>query len=122
MGNTVTLRDGALRNNNPINELMDELKTEFGDPPVGCVVSVGTGVSRTEFFGNGLASIAKACAKIATDVAHTTPCPASISTSGTSDSKSSKDYKRLDLKSGRACLRFGALPHLTLTIQNDGRS
>lgn len=65
--NITTLRDGGLRNNNPINEAMDEINTEFGDKEIACIISIGTGVSKTEFFGNGLMSIAKACAKIATD-------------------------------------------------------
>lgn len=62
-----TLRDGGLRNNNPINEIVDEVRTEFPGREISCLVSIGTGVSKTEFFGNGLVSIAKACAKIATD-------------------------------------------------------
>jgi len=62
-----TLRDGSLRNNNPINEVIDEVHTEFSDHEISCLVSIGTGVSKTEFFGNGLVSIARACARIATD-------------------------------------------------------
>ena len=48
----MTLRDGALRNNNPVMELMDELETEFGarDSDIACIVSIGAGVSKTEFF------------------------------------------------------------------------
>jgi hypothetical protein len=67
--NTTTLRDGALRNNNPIMEVMGEIETEFGyrDSDISCMVSIGTGVSKTEFFHDDLVSVAKACAKIATD-------------------------------------------------------
>ncbi|KAI9686366.1 MAG: hypothetical protein M1822_003711 [Bathelium mastoideum] len=62
-----TLRDGGLRNNNPINEVMDEIRTEFDDRDISCLISIGSGVSKTEVFGRGLVSIAKKCAKIATD-------------------------------------------------------
>ncbi|KAL1843209.1 hypothetical protein VTJ49DRAFT_2760 [Mycothermus thermophilus] len=69
LGNMTTLRDGALGNNNPIMELMQELQTEFGyrDTDIACIVSIGTGVSQTEFLRDDLVSVAKACAKIATD-------------------------------------------------------
>lgn len=67
--NTTTLRDGALRNNNPIMEVMREIETEFGyrDADIDCIVSIGTGVSKTEFFRDDLVSVAKACGTIATD-------------------------------------------------------
>lgn len=67
MKNIATLRDGGLRNNNPINEVMDEIRTEFDGREISCLVSIGTGVCKTEFFGKSLISVAKACAKIATD-------------------------------------------------------
>jgi predicted acylesterase/phospholipase RssA len=65
--NIATLRDGGLLNNNPINEVIPEIQTEFDDRGISCLVSIGTGVSKTESFGYGLISIAKACKNIATD-------------------------------------------------------
>ena len=55
-------------NNNPINAVRTELREEFPDLPVGCIVSIGTGVHRTESFGKTLVAIARSCATIATDV------------------------------------------------------
>ncbi|XXH00163.1 hypothetical protein Hte_006505 [Hypoxylon texense] len=65
--NGCTFRDGALRDNNPIFELIDEIRTEFPAREVSCVVSIGTGVPTSITVRNGLASVAKACAKITTD-------------------------------------------------------
>ncbi|KAK0623692.1 acyl transferase/acyl hydrolase/lysophospholipase [Immersiella caudata] len=71
IGNTTTLRDGGLRNNNPIMEVMEELEHEFyaRGSDIACIVSIGTGVSKTDFFQNRdiLKSVAEICAKIATD-------------------------------------------------------
>ncbi|KAK3896667.1 acyl transferase/acyl hydrolase/lysophospholipase [Staphylotrichum tortipilum] len=73
VGNMTTLRDGSLRNNNPVMEAMDEIESEFGatDSDIACLVSIGTGVSKTEFFRDDLKSVAKACAKIATETEET---------------------------------------------------
>ncbi|KAL7626416.1 hypothetical protein AAE478_003188 [Parahypoxylon ruwenzoriense] len=65
--NGCTFRDGALRNNNPIFELIDEIRIEFPDREVSCIVSIGTGVPASIIVRNGLTSVAKACAKITTD-------------------------------------------------------
>ncbi|RDL36731.1 uncharacterized protein BP5553_06083 [Venustampulla echinocandica] len=67
LSNGATLRDGALLNNNPILQLMDELNVEFPGQKIACVVSVGTGVGQTKVLGKTLISVAKACASIATD-------------------------------------------------------
>jgi hypothetical protein len=69
--NGTTLRDGAFFNNNPIMELLDEIQTEFGGDEIESIVSIGTGVGKTEHLGSRLSSVAKACAKIATDTGNT---------------------------------------------------
>jgi hypothetical protein len=73
VGNMTTLRDGGLRNNNPVMEAMNEIESEFGatDSDIACLVSIGTGVSKTEFFRDDLRSVAEACAKIATETEET---------------------------------------------------
>jgi hypothetical protein len=73
VGNMTTLRDGGLRNNNPVMEAMDEIESEFGvtDADIACLVSIGTGISKTEFFHDDLKSVAEACAKIATETEET---------------------------------------------------
>lgn len=71
LGNIVTLHDGGLRNNNPIQELIDEIRVEFSGRDVCCIISIGTGIKATEFFKNDLISIAKSCVNIATDTALT---------------------------------------------------
>jgi predicted acylesterase/phospholipase RssA len=73
VGNLTTLRDGGLRNNNPVMEAMNEIESEFGatDSDIVCFVSIGTGISKTEFFRDDLKSVAEACAKIATETEET---------------------------------------------------
>lgn len=63
----VTLRDGALKANNSILKLISEIDAEFSDWSIACIVSIGTGVSKIEKFGNSLVSVAEMCSKIATD-------------------------------------------------------
>jgi hypothetical protein len=65
--NGVVFRDGGLRNNNPIFELVDEIQKEFPSRKISTIVSLGTGVSASIDLGNGLVSISNACVKIATD-------------------------------------------------------
>ena len=64
----IRFSDGGLRNNNPIKAVRTELREEFPDRPVGCIVSIGTGVHRTQSMGKSLIAIAKSCATIATNV------------------------------------------------------
>jgi patatin-like phospholipase/acyl hydrolase len=64
--NGVTFRDGALRDNNPILELTNEINLEFPQREVSTIVSLGTGVSSSIKLGKGLISVAMACSKIAT--------------------------------------------------------
>jgi hypothetical protein len=65
--NGFTFRDGALRDNNPVFELIDEVRKEFPNRNVSCIMSVGTGVPASIVVRNGLTSVAKACARITTD-------------------------------------------------------
>ena len=57
-------------NNNPISAVHAELTAEFSNESrtVGCIVSIGTGVHRTQKLGKTLVAVAKACARIATNV------------------------------------------------------
>ena len=64
----VRFSDGGLRNNNPIKAVRNELRAEFPKHPAGCIVSIGTGVHRTQSLGKTLIAIANSCADIATDV------------------------------------------------------
>lgn len=66
-----TLYDGALKNNNPIEELVREVEAEFKGQSIGCITSIGTGVSKNEKLGKTLTSIAQACAFIACDTEDT---------------------------------------------------
>ncbi|KAF4946805.1 hypothetical protein FSARC_14115 [Fusarium sarcochroum] len=65
--NGATFRDGALGQNNPIFELVNEVSQEFPNREIATIVSLGTGVSSSIDLGKGLISVAKACSKIATD-------------------------------------------------------
>ena len=66
-----TLYDGALKSNNPVEELVSEIDAEFADRPIGCIISIGTGVSKSEKLGKSLVTIAKVCADIAMDTENT---------------------------------------------------
>ncbi|KAI8966218.1 FabD/lysophospholipase-like protein [Daldinia sp. FL1419] len=65
--NGCTFRDGALRSNNPIFELIDEVQFAFPDQEVSCIVSIGTGIPDPIAITNSLPSIARASVKIMTD-------------------------------------------------------
>jgi Patatin-like phospholipase len=67
INNGATLRDGGMLNNNPIEELVNEVTTrrEFRDKEISCIVSIGTGMLKQNILGDSLAIVAKNCAKIA---------------------------------------------------------
>jgi predicted acylesterase/phospholipase RssA len=65
--NGTIFRDGALRDNNPIFQLVREAKAEFPSHEISTIVSLGTGVPGALSVGESLISIAEACSKIATD-------------------------------------------------------
>ena len=64
----IRFSDGGLRNNNPISVVRTELRAEFPGRPVGCIISIGTGVHQTQKLGKTLVAIAKSCADIATNI------------------------------------------------------
>ncbi|KAK4443660.1 hypothetical protein QBC34DRAFT_476804, partial [Podospora aff. communis PSN243] len=63
--------DGAMRRNNPINEAIDEVSREgeraWQGRPVGCVISIGTGVVDTVSVSNSTGDFLKSVIKIMTD-------------------------------------------------------
>jgi len=61
--------DGGLRRNNPINEALSELSREpdWKDRPVGCVLSLGTGVAKSAHVSSHLAGVLKDAVAIMTD-------------------------------------------------------
>ncbi|KAI9731305.1 MAG: hypothetical protein M1834_005208 [Cirrosporium novae-zelandiae] len=65
--NGLEFRDGGLGDNNPIFALIDEANTEYHPRKIHTIVSLGTGVTASIKLKNSLTSLAKACAKIATD-------------------------------------------------------
>ncbi|CAH0002317.1 unnamed protein product [Clonostachys byssicola] len=71
LSNGLTFRDGALRGNNPIYELIREADCEASGVRIRAIASIGTGLPRTIAISNHLTSIAKACARIATDTENT---------------------------------------------------
>lgn len=46
--------DGAFKFNNPVRQLLDEARNVWGEKKIGCIVSVGTGLSKVMNVGNGL--------------------------------------------------------------------
>ncbi|PVH95139.1 hypothetical protein DM02DRAFT_691373 [Periconia macrospinosa] len=61
--------DGGLRRNNPINEALSELSRERGwkDRKIGCVLSLGTGVKKSDSITSSIASILKGVVAMVTD-------------------------------------------------------
>jgi len=61
--------DGGLRRNNPINEALSELPRErdWKDKKIGCVLSLGTGVKKSETITSSLASVVRGAIAIMTD-------------------------------------------------------
>ncbi|EUC37922.1 hypothetical protein COCCADRAFT_72439, partial [Bipolaris zeicola 26-R-13] len=63
--NGMDFRDGGLGANNPIFELINEVRKEYPTRDISTIVSLGTGVSSSMKLGRGLISVAEACSKIA---------------------------------------------------------
>ncbi|KAF2623203.1 hypothetical protein BU25DRAFT_414482 [Macroventuria anomochaeta] len=61
--------DGGLQRNNPINEALSEVARERGwkDCKIGCVLSLGTGVKKSESITSSFASILKGVVAMVTD-------------------------------------------------------
>jgi predicted acylesterase/phospholipase RssA len=65
--------DGGLRRNNPINEALAELsrETNWEGKQIGCILSLGCGISRTKSISSNLATFLKDSMKIMTDAEDT---------------------------------------------------
>ena len=64
----VTLADGAMRENNPIYEMVREARRVWDQPTIGCILSLGTGWSDPKSLGskkNLLHEVAQTCVDIA---------------------------------------------------------
>lgn len=62
-----TYFDGAMKYNNPILEVVDEVRTTFGNLPVGCLVSIGTGTSEYPPWRPSLFGTVGTLTRLATD-------------------------------------------------------
>ena len=60
--------DGGLKRNNPINEAMNEIvrHDEFKGRDIGCVVSIGTGITKTKGVSSNLLVFLKQAVKMMT--------------------------------------------------------
>ncbi|KAK4215625.1 acyl transferase/acyl hydrolase/lysophospholipase [Rhypophila decipiens] len=64
----LTLRDGAFKLNNPIDETLTEASTIDPDRGIGCIISIGTGVANLNSLESGwLLKIMRACVRISLD-------------------------------------------------------
>jgi hypothetical protein len=66
--------DGAVRSNNPIDELWNEAQDVWGAPldtQIKCIISIGTGRPSVEPYGDSLFAVAESIRKIATDTEST---------------------------------------------------
>ncbi|KAK4206255.1 acyl transferase/acyl hydrolase/lysophospholipase [Rhypophila decipiens] len=64
----LTLRDGAFKLNNPIDETLTEASTIDPDRGIGCIISIGTGVANLNSLESGwLLKVMRACVKISLD-------------------------------------------------------
>ncbi|KAM0323171.1 hypothetical protein ACHAQA_009021 [Verticillium albo-atrum] len=63
--------DGAMRRNNPINEALNEVNREselsWEGRPIGCTLSIGTGVAQVREVSNSASALIKSVVKIMTD-------------------------------------------------------
>ena len=63
----VTLYDGALKHNNPVEEVVSDIDAELRDKSIICLVSIRTGFSKDENLGRSLITVARACGNCAMD-------------------------------------------------------
>ena len=59
--------DGGAEQNNPIQEAHDEVLSNWQNRDIQCIVSVGTGLSQLEAFGDNLYTVGKTLINIATE-------------------------------------------------------
>ena len=64
---TSTFFDGAMKNNNPILEVIKEVHGPLGNQPVRCLVSIGTGTTEHPPYRPGMIGLVKALTRLATD-------------------------------------------------------
>ena len=60
-----------MRNNNPIFAMVEQVREEWPDDHIACVVSIGTGRMETRGLGSDLKSVIEACTEIVTDTEQT---------------------------------------------------
>ena len=60
-----------MRNNNPIFAMIEQVREEWPDDYIACVVSIGTGKMETKGLGSDLKSVVEACTEIVTDTEQT---------------------------------------------------
>jgi hypothetical protein len=63
--------DGALGRNNPIRPLLDEAKQIWPSRPIGCVLSIGTGVALSTNVGRTLKPLMETLKSISTEAEET---------------------------------------------------
>ncbi|KAK9258491.1 acyl transferase/acyl hydrolase/lysophospholipase [Lipomyces tetrasporus] len=63
--------DGGMGNNNPVWALYNEVRREWSEAQIACLVSIGTGKLETMGLGSGLQEVLRACVDIATETEKT---------------------------------------------------
>lgn len=66
-----TFADGGMRNNNPINEIVNEAEIIFKDRMIRCIVSLGTGGPGRTSLGSGLKQLGQGPGDLVTDASTT---------------------------------------------------
>lgn len=69
-GSKAVFVDGAMRVNNPTRELAIEARRIWDKEPIGCIISIGTGWTKSEDVGNRVDKVLRAAVKISTDAQH----------------------------------------------------
>lgn len=64
---TSTFFDDAMKNNNPILEVIKEVHGPLSNQPVRCLVSIGTGTTERPLYRPGMTGLVKALTRLATD-------------------------------------------------------
>ncbi|KAF2018301.1 hypothetical protein BU24DRAFT_491285 [Aaosphaeria arxii CBS 175.79] len=59
--------DGAVKNNNPIWVAVEEVRKEYPEDAIACLVSLGAGKLRTQGLGSSMRDLHRACVDIARD-------------------------------------------------------
>ena len=101
--------DGALCRNNPIRPLLDEAKQIWPSRPIGCVLSIGTGVALSTNVGRTLKPLMETLKSISTEAEETAreveremEHEHGLGKAYTSDSMFRMGFKRLGWKNGKS--------------------